>query len=540
MPLPSAPRKTGRPFMRGIGRYWIVCLIVATPLVYAPLSGRGGEERAQQRSLDTLAEVMTLVQKQAVEPPDAKQVTHAGIQGMLHTLDPHSNYMDEAEFRSLREDQRGTFFGIGALIQQQPDGVVITSIVRGGPAEKMGLRPGDTFKEIDGKSAEGLTSSQVVQRLRGDKGTVVEVSVQRPGYAENLKFSITRAEIPSNSVYYSFMLTPTTGFITIKDFGETTSEEFQRALANLKKQGMKELILDLRYNPGGLLDAAIGICQQLLGPNQVIVSQRGRDPRQVSVTRTPSGGSLDSFPLVVLINRGSASASEIVTGAVQDHDRGLVVGTTSWGKGLVQSLLPIGRSRGLALTVARYYTPSGRCIQRDYQHGLDDYLLPDDKLAEQPKGPAYRTDLNRTVYGGGGIQPDFTVDQGKLTPFVATLRGRYGAFFKFALVEKEKFGAKPQEPIPDAAMARFQEWLKTEKIPFTEAEWSDPANQADMRDQITYELQNMAFGIEAGWRYLCSRDPQVKKALEVMPDAQQLLQRRVMLAPTDDSRQAMR
>ena len=293
---------------RWFGRYWIILTVVATPLVYAPLSGRGGEERAKQRSLDTLAEVMTLVQKEAVEPPTAKQATHASIQGMLHTLDPHSNYMDEGEFRSLREDQRGTFFGIGAMIQQQPDGVVITSIVRGGPAEKMGLRPGDAFKEIDGKVADGLTSAQVVQRLRGDKGTVVEVTVQRPGYAENLKFSITRAEIPSNSVYYSFMLTPTTGFITIKDFGETTSEEFQKAILNLKRQGMKELILDLRYNPGGLLDAAIGICRQLLGPNEIIVSQRGRQTKQVSVTRTPAGGSLDPFPLVILINRGSAVA----------------------------------------------------------------------------------------------------------------------------------------------------------------------------------------------------------------------------------------
>jgi len=524
---------------RWFGKHWILLTVVATPLVYAPLSGRGGEERARQRSLDTLAEVMTLVQKEAVEPPNAKQVTHASIQGMLHTLDPHSNYMDEAEFRSLREDQRGTFYGIGAMIQQQPDGVVITSIVRGGPAEKMGLRPGDTFKDIDGKTAEGLSSAQVVQRLRGDKGTVVEVSVQRPGYAETLKFSITRAEIPSNSIYYSFMLTPTTGFITVKDFGETTSEEFQKAITSLKRQGMKELILDLRYNPGGLLDAAIGICRQLLGPNEIIVSQRGREAKQVSVTRTPAGSSLDPFPLVVLINRGSASASEIVTGAVQDHDRGLVVGTTSWGKGLVQTVLPIGRSRGLALTVAHYYTPSGRCIQRDYQHGLDDYLLPDDgKQPDQPKGPAYRTDLNRVVYGGGGIQPDYVVDQGKLTTFVATLRGRYGAFFKFALAEKEKLAVKPQEVASDATLARFQEWLKAEKIPFTEAEWKDAANQNDMRDQITYELQNMAFGIEAGWRYLCSRDPQVQKALQVFPEAEQLQKRRQLVKPGAGSAQA--
>lgn len=515
---------------RWLKRYWIGLVILVTAGVYAPLAGRTAEDRARQKSLDTLTEIMGLVQKQAVDPPTPRAMTHATISGMLHTLDPHSYYMDEAEFRSMRDEQRGSFFGIGSIIAQQPDGIVIVSTVRGGPSEKLGLRAGDIIKEIDGKSTENWTSNAAVQKLRGDKGTVVEVAVQRMGFPGLLRFSITRSEIPSNSVYYSFMLTPTTGFITIKDFGETTSEEFERAVRNLKSQGMTSLILDLRFNGGGLLDAALGICRQLLGPNELIVTQRGRDGKDVVETRTPKGSSMDPLPMVVLINRGSASASEIVTGAVQDHDRGLVVGQVSWGKGLVQAVMAINRTRGLALTTARYYTPSGRCIQRDYMHGLDDYLLPDDEAKEPaaPQGPKYKTDLGRVVYGSGGITPDYTVPAGKTTPLVANLRFQNSAFFKFAVAEKEKHSVKAQQAVDDATVARFKAWLVAQKIDVTEADWKDPQNQSDIRDQLGAELQNVAFGVDAGFKFQCARDPQVRKALEVMPEAETLLKRKML------------
>jgi carboxyl-terminal processing protease len=518
-------------------KHWTWMVIVATTAVYAPLAGRTGDERSRQRSLESLTEIMALVQKQSVDPPTPRQEAHATISGMLHTLDPHSYYMDESEFRMMREDQRGSFFGIGSIIVQQPDGIVIVSTVRGGPSEKVGLRAGDSIREIDGKSTENWTSQGAVQKLRGDKGTVVEVAVQRAGFPGLLRFSITRSEIPSNSVYYNFMLTPTTGFITIKDFGETTSEEFEKAVRGLKTQGMKELILDLRGNGGGLLDAAVGICRQLLGANELIVTQKGRDGRDFIETRTPKGSTLDPFPMVILINRGTASASEIVTGAVQDHDRGLVVGQTSWGKGLVQAVMAINRTRGLALTTARYYTPSGRCIQRDYMHGLDDYLLPEDakdpkdvkdaKEVPAPKGEVFKTDLDRVVYGGGGITPDYTVEGDKITPFVSNLRYRNSAFFKFAVLEKEKHGVKPQQVPDDAMMARFKTWLTEQKIECTDAEWTDAQNQADMRSLIGMEMQNVAFGVEAGFRFISGRDPQVKKALDLLPEADALLKRKL-------------
>jgi carboxyl-terminal processing protease len=517
--------------MRFLSRHWIWMTVLATASVYAPLAGRSGDERARQRTLETLTEVMGTLQKQAVEPPTAKQLTHAALQGMLHTLDPHSNYMDENEFRTMREDQRGSFFGIGAIIQQQPDGIVIVSTVRGGPSEKAGIRGGDYIKEIDGKSTEGFTSNQAVQKLRGDKGTLVEVTLQRTGFPEPLKFSLTRGEIPTNSVYATFMLNPTTGYILIKDFGEATSDEFEKAVLALKGQGMKELVLDLRNNGGGVMDSAVGICRQLLGPGELIVIQKGRDGRDAIETRSPRGSMLDPLPLVILVNRGSASASEIVTGAIQDHDRGLVVGTTSWGKGLVQSVLAINRTRGLALTTARYYTPSGRSIQRDYTHGLDDYYNPEDAQDDGLRGPEFKTDLGRSVYGGGGITPDYKVEASKLGPFAATLRFRTAAFFKYAVVEKEKFGIKPGQVADEVVMARFQDWLKLQNIPVSDLEWKE--NLEDLRDLLSYEMQNIAFGVEGGLKHLAVKDPQVKKALEVMAEAAGLLKKKVLSQQMD-------
>ena len=512
---------------RFLKRNWMWAVLLATVAVAGPLLARSGAEGGRQRSLDALTEIMDLVQKQSPEPPTPRQLTHATIQGMLHTLDPHSNYMDESEFRLLREEQKGSFFGIGAIIQQHDQGIAIISPMKGGPAERLGVRSGDIIKEIDGASTEGMTSNAALQKLRGEKGSLVELSIQRAGVAERLKFSIARAEVPTNSVYYSFMLNPTTGLILIKDFGETTAEEFDRAVAGLKKQGMKQLVLDLRGNGGGVLDAAIGICRQLLGPDQLIVSQKGRDGRDENQTRTSKGAQMDPFPLVVLINRGSASASEIVTGAVQDHDRGLVVGQTSWGKGLVQSVLTINRSRGLALTTARYYTPSGRSIQRDYTHGLDDYYNPEDDKDAKPQGPPYRTDLGRTVYGGGGINPDFPMPVVRLNEFMVNLRFRHQALFRFAVHEKEHQGVQPGQHADAAVMARFRAWAQEQKLEISDKDWD--ANLAAMQEQLSVEMQNVAHGVEAGFKLQCEKDPVILKALEVMPEAAALLQKKLLL-----------
>jgi carboxyl-terminal processing protease len=510
-------------------RNWFWLVILGTVAVYAPLVGSSQDEKARRRGLETLTEIMELIQKQTLDPPKPTQVAYASIQGMLSTLDPHSSFMDEQEFRNMREDQKGKYFGIGATIQGQPDGgVVIVSPIPGGPAEKAGLRSGDYFREIDGKSTEGWNSTQVMRRLRGEKGTVVVLTIQRPGLEQMLNLSITRAEIPNNSVSSAFMLIKDVGFIRIRDFGETTSEDFAKALVSLKNQGLKALILDLRWNPGGSLDAAIGISKQFVGPNELILTQKGREGRDPVVFRTEADGSLytNTFPVVVLINRSSASASEIVAGAIQDHDRGLLVGETSWGKGLVQAVLPINRTRGLGLTIARYYTPSGRCIQRDYQHGLDDYYIVDEDEpgADAQNGPEFYTDLGRVVYGGGGIRPDFIVKDGRGHVVVDRLRRVNGAFFKFAVVEKERHGSiKQNHNADDAVMARFKMWLSGQDIAVTDKEWSEAENE--IRQRLTIEMQTVAYGAEIGVKYECLSDPQVQKAMEILPEAENLYER---------------
>jgi carboxyl-terminal processing protease len=493
--------------------------------VYAPLVGSSQDEKARRRGLETLTEIMELIQKQSIDPPKPTQVAHASIQGMLNTLDPHSNFMDEQAFRDMRDEQKGQYFGIGATIQLQPDGVAIISPVPGGPAEKAGLRSGDYFREIDGKSTDGWNSTQVMRRLRGEKGTVVVLTMQRPGLEQMLNLSIIRAEIPSNSVSYAFMLTKEVGFITIRDFGETTSDDFAKALASLKKQGLKALILDLRGNPGGSLDSAIGISKQFVGPNELILTQKGRDGRDPQVYHTEADDSLytNTFPVVVLINRSSASASEIVAGAIQDHDRGLLVGETSWGKGLVQRVIPINRTRGLGLTIARYYTPSGRCIQRDYQHGLDEYLIVDDEApgADTQSGPEFYTDLGRVVYGGGGIRPDYIV-KGELShPLVRILRSVHGAFFKFAVADKERHGPiKRDHSADNATMAHFRAWLGQQNIAVAEQEWKDAEDE--IRLLLTIEMQTVAYGPEMGVKSGCLGDTQVQKAMEILPEAETL------------------
>jgi carboxyl-terminal processing protease len=509
-------------------RNWLWMVVLGTAAVYAPLVGRSQDERARRHGLETLTEVMGLIQRQAVDPPAPTQVAHASIQGMLHTLDPHSNFMDEQEFRHMREDQKGVYFGIGSIIQQQPDGVVIVSTVAGGPSEKAGLRSGDYFHEIDAKSTDGMTSTQVMRKLRGEKGTTVVVTVRRPGFDQPITAPITRAEIPSNSVNFAFMLNADAGFIKIRDFGETTSDDFAKALSMLRGRGMKALLLDLRDNPGGSLDSAVGISKGRLGPNGVILTQKGREGREPTVFSTDPDSGGDGFPLVVLINRGSASSAEIVSGAVQDHDRGLLVGETSWGKGLVQVVVPINRTRGLGLTIARYYTPSGRCIQRDYQHGLDDYyFVASDEEAgasSDPAGVEYRTDLGRLVYGGGGIRPDYVVKP-KMDNIAAVRLQRFsGAYMKFAVHERDTHGVKPDQDADDTVMSRFRAWLADQSIAITDKEWREA--ESDIRERLAIEMQTMGYGADAGFKYQCLLDPQVKKALEVLPEAEGLLRRK--------------
>ena len=367
-------------------------------------------------SVESFTHVLDVVQSNYAEPVDVDKVVYQGaIPGMLRMLDPHSNFFDARQFALLREDQRGKYYGVGMVIAPRDNHTIVVAPYVGAPAFNAGLRPGDVIAKVDDKSTDGLSTSEVADMLKGPKGTIVKIQVMREGTADPLVFSVTRDEIPRHSVDIVTMLKPGIGYMRLTQFNETTDREIADALKQLGANSLDGLVLDMRNNPGGLLNEAVAVGDMFLEKNQLIVSYHGRSApeRRFYAIRGNQGMTV---PLVILVNNNSASAAEIVTGAVQDHDRGLVVGETTFGKGLVQTVQPLAENTGLALTTARYYTPSGRLIQRDYKSiSLYEYHY-ERKVPDHPT-EIRQTDSGRQVTGGGGITPDIVIDEPKLTKF---------------------------------------------------------------------------------------------------------------------------
>src|SRR6266481_4280995 len=371
-------------------------------------------------------EAISTVEEKYAGDIDYEKATQAAIQGMLFTLDPHSVYFSTTEFRKLKEDQASSSYGIGVQILRHDDGVYISSVVEGTPAARAGLRFGDRIVEVDGKDARDWSSDEVSKNVRGERGKDVRLKVERAGEEAAVNVKIVRDSVPLPSIRNAFMVGPTTGYVgLVGGFQHTTDDELREAIAGLKKDGMRQLVLDLRNNPGGLLDQAIDVSSEFLPRDKVIVSVKGRSEYHEPAIYKSNGSDPENLPLVVLINRGTASASEIVAGAIQDHGRGLIVGETSFGKGLVQHVFQLPFNTGLTLTVARYYTPYGRSLQRDYSSGsLYDYYTrrdqddpnqaaiqpgqpsPPEAVPPRTAGPAVKTAAGRVFYGGGGITPD--------------------------------------------------------------------------------------------------------------------------------------
>jgi carboxyl-terminal processing protease len=367
------------------------------------------------------------------------------IRELLRTLDPHSNFFEQKDYQTMQERQKGQYYGLGITVQSIDGNITVVAPFEGTPAHRLGIRAGDVISRIEGEDARGMSIDDAVKRLRGPKGTPVRITIVRQGYAEPLEFTVIRDAIALHSVPYFFMASPSVGYVRLVDFNETTAcrpgegedceRELEKALRSLQKSGAKAYVLDIRDNPGGLLDQAFAVSNLFLKKGQLVVFTRGRTRRDESNYITESESPWVSMPLVVLTSRHSASASEIVAGALQDHDRALIVGETTFGKGLVQTIMPLRNQRGyaLALTTARYYTPSGRSIQRDYASApLEEYYAPRDRKAcEEGTGDVKLTDAGRKVYGGDGITPDYCVEPEAPTKVVSYLIGR-GAFTGFA------------------------------------------------------------------------------------------------------------
>lgn len=489
---------------------------------------------------------------------DHEKATQAAIQGMLSTLDPHSAYFPYSEFKKLKEDQDSRFYGIGVTIVQHRDGVYVQSSVEGTPAAKLGLKYGDRILEVDGKDAREWSSEQVSKNVRGALGEPVTLKVERPGSEAPLYFTIVRDAVPLLTIRNAYMIRPGIGYIGLTGgFQRSSDEELSKAMKRLEEQGMRQLVLDLRGNPGGLLDQAIDVASEFLPRGQVVVSVKGRTEYSQPFVYKSTGSEPATLPLVLLINRNTASASEIVAGAIQDHGRGLIVGETSFGKGLVQRIFQLPFNTGLTLTTARYYTPYGRSLQRDYSSGsLYDYYTRHDPADTPPPagprnleaplalasptphshtGPPVQTAVGRVFYGGGGITPDIEIKEPTLSPlrlrimeaafqFTRLLASGVVPGLESYKVEKVQYGKNAKQtdfPITDRVVEAFRNYVRT-----------NPANQlqpAQIDEELDFaklrlrqEIITAAYSNDAGARVLLDSDVQVLRALDALPDAKRL------------------
>jgi carboxyl-terminal processing protease len=529
------------------GILFVAVILVAIGSVVGGLFGRqptrtsADSGTTAERVITDYREALKVIDEGYIGSVDHEKITDSSMQAMLWTLDPHSAFFTREEFRKLDEEQSSQFYGIGVSILQHRDGVYIQSVIPNTPADKAGLRYGDRFLSVEGKDAREWTSAEVSRNVRGERGSKVSLKIERLDSPEPLTFEIVRGGVPLPSIRNYFMLPNSVGYVGLTGgFQQTTSDELSSAIAELKKQGMKSLVLDLRGNPGGILEQAVGVVSKFIGAGQTVVSVKGLGGQKERELKS-TGNNPENLPLVVMINGGSASASEIVAGAIQDYGRGLIVGSESFGKGLVQRVFRLPYGTALTLTTARYYTPFGRSLQRDYSSGsIYDYYTHSEEqsgsaevdVKPKPAGSPVTTANGRVLYGGRGIEPDVVVSGARLN----SLRGRLNeaAFFfvrrlvagkvpglENLKVEKQNFRQTldPNEfMVSDRVFEAFRNYAVSEKANGLSAE--NVSSQAEYaRRRLREEIATANYSTEAGIQVLLESDPQVLKAVEVMPQA---------------------
>jgi carboxyl-terminal processing protease len=476
-------------------------------------------------STKTFTSVLATVEANYADPVDADKAIYDGaIPGMLHVLDPHSNFFDPQAYALFRENQEGKYYGVGMIVQPRGNQTMVQAPFEGSPAAKGGIRPGDLILSVDSKDCTGLTTTQVAELLKGAKGTTVHILIGREGWEEPISVTLVRDEIPRPGVEFFEMVRPGIGYVHVTTFNETTDSDLAEALKQLDYSKLDGMIIDLRENGGGLLNQAVGMADMFLEKNALVVSHHGRTSPERRYIAVRGNQGID-VPLVFVVNRDSASASEIVSGAIQDHDRGLIVGETSFGKGLVQTQYQLSEDTALLLTTARYYTPSGRLIQRDYKNvTLYDYHYNPQK----PKSPEVKlTDSGRQVYGGGGITPDVMADPLKLNDFQTLLMAR-GVFYPVPQgvgdFVRSYLGTKPTVTkdfaVDDAIIAQLQKFLDNQHVNYTQAQVQQ--NLPWLKWEIKREVFTTIFGLSAGYKVQLDNDPQLDKAIDSLPQAKAL------------------
>jgi len=464
---------------------------------------------------------LALVEANFADKVSADKTIYKGaIPGMLRTLDPHSNFFDAREYQLMREEQKGHYYGVGMQVGPQPNGkTAVKAPFPGAPAYKAGIRPGDILVSVNDKSTEGLNTTEIADLLKGPRGTPVKIVISREGAPDYLTFTVVRDEISRKSVQDAFWIKPGYAYLKIISFGEATAREMEENFKRLGENNIEGLVLDLRENPGGLLNQGVAVADHFLPKNSLIVSHRGRSaPEKAYIAEHGNRGR--NYPIVVLVNRYSASAAEIVSGALQDHDRALILGEKTFGKGLVQTVYPLSDNTGLALTWAHFYTPSGRLIQRDYSNkSFYDYYFHRDENAQNPVD-VKMTAAGRTVYGGGGITPDEKFETPKLDRFQVEL-SRNG-LFNFTRIYFGKHPATLSKGwMPDdALLGELKDYLRTSGTVFTDAEFTKHHDW--IKRNLAREMYTSAFNVEESDAMFSRTDPEVQRAVELMPKASAL------------------
>ncbi|MBI4905076.1 MAG: S41 family peptidase [Acidobacteria bacterium] len=499
-----------------------ITVVLSVGIAILPAANTVNNEEIQN-SIKTFTKVLDAVEANFADAVKTEKAIYDGaIPGMLRTLDPHSNFFDPTELQRFRENQKGQYFGVGMFVGYRNNHVTVMYPFQGSPAKNAGLRPGDRIFRVNGKSTEKSTVEDVVGMLKGPRGTPVQVSVQRDGLTELVNFELHRDQVDRPSVPTAVWLKQGVAYIRIESFNENTSREFESELKRLGEEKVEGLVIDLRENPGGILQEAVAVTERFLEKGQSVVAQRGRISTERAYTAR-RGNQGRKYPIVVLVSRGSASASEIVSGALQDHDRAWILGENTFGKGLVQAPYPLSGDCSLLLTIARYYTPSGRLIQRDYSKGtFFEYLYPKNTATRNSRD-VKSTDSGRVVYGGGGIAPDEKWENPKLNKFQSMLLGR-GAFFYYTA---KYFGPKKDAKLPEVwqpdaeTMEDFRAFLTERRIPYEESELV--TNLDWVKRQLRLEMLTTAIGKEKSDEVAVSSDPEVLRAIESMSRAKALL-----------------
>ncbi len=532
-----------------LGIFLIITILTAALLggwLGGPLGASPPSEADTDRLLKVFSEALAAIREHYVEPIPTEELVESAVRGMLRTLDPHSSFFSTSDYNKLQEEQRGRYYGLGISIRAESPGsgrvMVLDPPAPGTPAYKVGLRAGDIISKIEGEPIDDWDlNEEVIPHLKGPKGTEVNITVERPGETEPLELTVVRDEIPMYTIKYVFRIGDDIGYIRIERFSETTGKELAEALEKLDEKSLKGFILDLRGNPGGALNQALAVSDRFLGNGQVIVVTKDRhgDGREF---RTQQGTEYD-YPMVVLINESSASASEIVSGALQDHDRALIVGETSFGKALVQTIYPLEGNRGLALTTGRYYTPSNRLIQRDYSSSFYDYFYSRQDTT-QLGTEAHYTDSGRTVFAGGGITPDEKVGLGSSPRLVTVIqrerlfsefvddliqgeiqsdiRYQFSSEERFNLTAEEREQLIPQLVISDETLRLFKTFLHSHQVELTDQSFEESSRLIENR--LKQQLFLVLLGLEESQRVSLEVDQQVLKAIELLPEATALIQ----------------